>query len=221
MKGLRVIALCLTLLVVGACGGVANIEGTTLTVVEIDVDESNLYSDELKRIIEAHENHPDKANYVSYVIYDIDGDGIPELLTGLTGWGLVCVYAIQNGVAVEQKEFFVDIASDSGHPPPVLLENGTIRIGGKDWEGCISYGYYRFENGELKRQIALQDKSETWWVVNGDEIFKDDVYTRRDPDGTSTSITKAEFKRVQKEFEGDGQVVALDWKPLAEYKGSE
>jgi hypothetical protein len=35
--------------------------------------------------------------------------------------------------------------------------------------------------------------------------------------GAVTPITQAEFDRVQNEMEGDGQVVELDWKPLAEY----
>jgi len=46
------------------------------------------------------------------------------------------------------------------------------------------------------------------------QCYRFNIYVDEFP---GTPITKAEFDRVQKEFEGDGQTVELDWKPLAEY----
>jgi hypothetical protein len=36
-------------------------------------------------------------------------------------------------------------------------------------------------------------------------------------DHTPAHLSPNEFDRVKQEFEDDGQVVEIDWKPLAEY----
>jgi hypothetical protein len=106
---------------------------------------------------------------------------------------------------MEQKQF----SSDSERSlPPVLYRNGTI------WRKCTDDDlwydiYYRFENGELKPRISLSTD------------YDYNEYFRFDPDFKKRiSITKEEYDRTCKEFEGDGQVVALDWRPLAEYARS-
>jgi hypothetical protein len=73
-------------------------------------------------------------------------------------------------------------------------------------EGVESTFYYRFEGGQLKLQIDLVN---AW----GDYYQAYDI----DRVGLGTPITKAEYDRVKAEMEGDGQVVEIDWKPLAEY----
>lgn len=141
-----------------------------------------------------------------FFLYDLDGDGTKELLLGQKNWDgkihLDSVHVIQNGVAVDQvalTPWMEQFATER-----CLLKNGTIKIGN-------SYcSYSRLEDGELKRQVGLS--------------CVDNEYTRREYDNsqtpagfTDTPITKEEYDRVKREMEGDGQLVELDWKPLAEY----
>ena len=138
-----------------------------------------------------------KDNY--YALYDIDGDGV-ELLLGKT-WNanihLITVYSIKNGVAL-QLEGFVNYLDDRWgvSSPPVLLKNGTIKMGAAQ--------YYWLEDGEIKNIATIEEEGKYYkFVIN--ELYP------------GTPISKAEFDRLQKEMEGDGEVVELDWKPLAEY----
>jgi len=202
-------------------------EGTTSTTLEQPTEETNargttavatvatgesitsslitndLYAWIIKRHLDAANNNPN-VNAYHYVLYDLDGNGTNELLLGFKEWGLVEVYSIQNGVAVRQEESsLLDPAEVS---PPLLFKNGVIRV---NWntDGAPRIAYYRFEDGELKRSTTLID--------NFGQYYRYNMYADQFP---GASITKAEFNRLQKEFEGDGQVVELDWKPLAEYE---
>ena len=71
------------------------------------------------------------------------------------------------------------------------------------------------ENGELKYQLGLVEE-EFYGGTLGDSF---NSYYRINPSNTSKriSIKKREYNRLKKQFEGDGQVVEIDWKPLAEY----
>ena len=53
------------------------------------------------------------------------------------------------------------------------------------------------------------------WGTMGDTT----PYYRIDPRNPSNRIpiTEKEYNRLKKEYEGDGKVVEIDWKPLAEY----
>jgi len=145
--------------------------------------------------------------YVYYAYYDIDGDGTEELLTG---WGgsLERVYTIRNGVAVRQEQYFGPVGSDFSETR--LFKNGTIRVNSDNDSGYF-FSYYRFEGGEIKGQLCLKRRLEHERYRREYDYSKDPVVA------TDIPITKAEFDRLRKEFEGDGQVVELDWKPLAEY----
>ncbi|MCL2141184.1 MAG: hypothetical protein FWH42_05960 [Dehalococcoidia bacterium] len=177
-------------------------DASTPTTQANKTSDNKPYSDELNKIIKAHDDHPDGLKNVQYTFYDLDGNGTQELLIGIVAWGLANVYAYQNGVAVRQEEFFIDPAEVS---PPILLKNGAIKL---EWDtyGAPRVAYYRFIDGVLKRQITLLD--------DFGQYYRYDMYVDQFP---GASITKEEFDRVQKEMEGDGQVVELDWKPLAEW----
>ena len=144
---------------------------------------------------------------LQYALYDIDGNGTKEFLLGGDDsfWGkyLLDVFTIQDGAVVHPERLRISLGYYDA--PPSLFENGTIRT---EWdnEGPRYYCYYRFEDGVLKQQEILYEY--------GFDHFRSSV-DNYGPLGTS--ITKEEFDRLQKEFEGDGQVVELDWKPLAEY----
>jgi len=141
--------------------------------------------------------------YVRYYTFqDIDNDGIEELLLGYeatVGVALISVFVIHNNDAVHQEQFSVD----PEYPVlSLLFKNGTIRNSGNDESGGLFYTYFLLEDGELKLQTVLTDNWDGYFQFDG----KKDI-----------SITKEEFDQLAKEFEGDGQVVELDWKPLAEY----
>ena len=88
-----------------------------------------------------------------------------------------------------------------------ILKNGTIRIEGRDDNGT-GFGYWRFEDdGVLRNQVGLSIESGKYIRVT-----TTDGYQR-------IPIAKEEYDRIKKEMEGDGQVVKLDWKPIAEYRG--
>ena len=208
MKKLIIATWCFLLLGLCACEMVEPPEETVTTTTtqrletekttsdsstenDTKAEKNKPYDDALKGIIKAHENHPDQTNYVSYAFYDLDSDGTLELLTGLTGWGIIVVYTIENGIAVRQEGFFVDPV---GASPPLLFKNGTIKMG--------EHQYYRLKDGEIKNTAVVKEDGKYYSFTIG---------------GPITPITKAEYKRVQKEMEGDGQIVELEWKPLAEY----
>ena len=222
MKKVFVALLCLLLTGLCACGPAATKkESTTTTIPETEPAEistpssttikpskSDPYSDAIKAYVEKIGMYGyGKLENQCYVLYDIDGDGTKELLLGNADedWGtyLNCVYTIQDGVAVKQNQYFSPIPEYST-PPPLLFQNGTIK-GVTDLDGPQLSRYYRFKNGELKFQIALVDgygKSSCSYNQNKwDNI----------------PLTVEEMKQIKKEMEGDGQVVELDWKPLAEY----
>ena len=148
------------------------------------------YSPVIKELIESNYNY-------EYTFYDIDGCGKEELLLGREGsdgMGVTDAYTIQNGAAVRQRSF--------SHST-LLYKNGIIRLVGSD-HGVWGYGYCRFEAGTFKYLAGLSVRGNAYFRIpggGGDEI----------------PITKEEFDRIQKEYEGGGQVV-LDWKPIAAYQ---
>ena len=176
------------------------------SIVEIITNKNDPYSYVVKEYND-YLNNDDSAYYWTqfYALYDVDGNETRELLLGgewaNRGIGILHVYTTRNGVAVRQEGFYWDPEES---PPPMLLNNGTIRrsgTGGYDFDGSYS-AYYRIEAGELKFQLTLK------YAVGN--------YFRSDR-GYENPITKEEYDRVQQEMEGDGKTVELDWKPLAEY----
>jgi len=191
MKKLIVVGLCALLAGLCACGQ------SETSKWKIKTNKKDPYSYVIKEYYDLNAY----ARY--YALYDIDGNGTQELLMGVDHWGyigLVAVYIIQNDVAIEQELWWMD-----EQPPNLLFKNGTVRGEGSGNEGILSYGYYRFEAGELKWQISLN--------INNGEYFK------RYPSDPMKfiPIDEEEYECLKLEFEGDGQIVELDWKPLAEY----
>jgi len=235
MKKILIASLCLLFLCLCACGPEpsdeitgstsseekASLENSTVEqaktsetselagIINNKNNESNLYAETIRTIKKNFVSAPDQLNYLHYALYDIDENGTKELLIGESYTGemrLNSICSIIDGVAVRQEEF--RSFGEGGYArPSTLFENGTIRVDRVDDTIIFYYYYYRFENGELKHQIMLIDN--TFFNEN-------DYFSNKDP-MKRTPITKAEFDRVKKEMEGDGQVVELDWKPLAEY----
>jgi hypothetical protein len=187
---------------------------TSIQTVKIKTDKDDPYSYVIEEYLENYyelldDPHSDTPP-LYYLLNDIDGNGVKELLIGTEEWdkkGLAVVYTIQNGAAVHQKEFWWP-RDDDRFGLPVLFKNGTIKATSDDYGDLLLHFYYRFENGELKLLAELVDFS----------LYLDRYkYCKDGNEDIAIYITKAEFDRLQKEFEGDGQTVELDWKPLAEY----
>ena len=173
------------------------------------VNKNDPYSDIVKTIIKGYDNAPDQLKERYYTLYDLDGNGTKELLLGEGSRGGIypwIIYAVKGGVAVEQKEFLA-LGEGGCVLPSSLFKNGTVRVDSDD-AGELAIIYYHFEGGEFRRQTTL--------VNTGGQYYR---YNMHKDDYPGTPITKQEFNRLQKEMEGNGQVVALDWKPLAEYGG--
>ena len=177
-----------------------------MPTVEPKTNEDDLYTDSIRDVVNAYMKEYYN-NYFSghyYSFYDINGDGIEELLLSTDGSNdnkcLHTVFVIQDGVAVWQEQF---APYPYFSPPPILFKNGTI-WSSSGIEEPFYYSYYRFIGGELKFQTLLKDDYGKYYRMHVQY-------------GPIAPITKEEFDRLQKEFEGDGQVVELDWKPLAEY----
>ena len=220
-------ALCLLLAGLYACGGViseetqipttdseavdiattlATSETSALSPTESKINENDSYFDVINFIISPYQNQLDKLNGQYYALYDIDGNGIEELLWSMDVYGgksFNSIFTIQNGVVVEVNEFFSAYRFPEQASQTLLFRNGIIRSD-NNHEGVPRYNYYRFEDGKIKPLTAI-------FTVNGDYYSLDPVT------GDEMTITKREFDRLQKEMEGDGQIVELDWKPLAEY----
>jgi len=205
MKKLFVVLLCLLLAGLCACGQVEPSQetGAAPTTAEIDPAERALYADVLDSLVGLDKSY--------YALYDIDGDGTKELLHGTEEWNgeaaLWSVYAIQNGVAVYQKQF--SVYNDGGTSPSFIYKNGTISVVGH-WNDLPTIVYYRFEAGELKHQETLMH----------DAWRQEYLRHNKNNEFPGTPITQEEYEQVQQELEGGGQVVVLDWWPLAEYEQS-
>ena len=213
MKLWKIVMIAVSVVLVGCLGAMLLIQkneqnistetsAASTTIVKIKTDKNDPYS----YVVKEHYRYMKSDSFgrmYYYAFYDIDGNGTEELLLGIdSGWGksLYAIYTIKNGGAVQQKQYITDPVSD---PPSLLFQNGTIRSDG-NYDGVLDFSYYCFENSELKFQTLLTNDYGSYYRL----------YVQYGP---SKSITKEEFNRVKKEFEGDGQTVELDWKPLAEY----
>jgi hypothetical protein len=204
MKRMLIVLFSLLFASFCACQQTKLTEETT-TTEEFATSVHTVYANFLKAYRDKDFPNPYALESLKYAFYDIDGDGANELLIG---WdeNIESVYSIQNGVAVEQNDYPL---WTEYNPPTILFENGVIRVDNtREGQGPFSIYYYRFEDGTLRFQTGLFD-------YDGKEYSQYDTADLAE----DTPITKAEFERLQKQYEGDGQIVQLDWKPLAEYKG--
>jgi hypothetical protein len=244
MKKLLFIAfLCVLLVELFACGGnsseenIANTKDATITesttttmeteattempsttgtrtTTAIDPDEIAPYSDVLNEKYEYFQSISSDSDYLEeeyFALYDIDGDGTKEFMLGRESWSfgksqyaIYAVYVIQNDVAtLQQKDMRLWLSSD---PPTVLFSNGTIRASEDHDEK--RFLYFRLINGELIYQTML---------VQGIDSEDGKYYLCYPNLPERFPLSKEEYERLKQEYEGDGQVVELDWKPLAEW----
>lgn len=181
-------------------------QSTTTVTTEESMITDEQYSHIIKELHDLFTNSPIARVTRYYATYDIDGNGTKELLFGddtHLGTVLTALYAVQNGVFVQQET--ITPWMEQFDARRWLFKNGIIKLECKNDMGR-GYPYFRFEAGELKFQIGVGITNGEYTCIYPEDLTKE------------VSITKEEFDRVQKEMEGDGQVVEIDWKPLAEYE---
>jgi len=242
MKKLFSTLLCLSLLVLCACGevgseeitaenetaaGAANEQKTeaqavteSTTKVKIKTDPDDPYSFVVADVVEGGIDWPLLGNAFidrreDYVLYDTDSNGTYALLIGgKNSYGEVHeIYTIEDGV-VERK---LSIYDDTGRRVMIMWKTGIISAGQTDGGGAS--GYYRFdEDGQLKLIVGLG------LYVDGSGFRIDPTGTEKDfffnyiPDGTEVRISTDEYWRLKNDLLGDREKVELDWKPMAEYE---
>jgi len=210
MKRVCVVLLCL-LMIAGLCGcGQAPPANTPF---DLNPHETNAYAEVLTAYRDEVWSDPYASESLRYSFYDIDGNGTKELLIGwydeYNDTRLTNIYIIQNGVAVLQEMFYI-VGEGGGLFPSKVFDNGVIRVDGSDDNGR-GISFYRIEDGELKHQACLVCNINVFdWE---EQVFNDEYFHSLKDEG-EIPITKDEFDRLQKEYEGDGQVVELDWRPL-------
>ena len=151
-------------------------------------DDLRLYEKIIKLYRQFSNTHP-----ILVALYDIDGNGIKELLLELDGDSQI-LFTIRNGKAVE----LLNIDFENFYPI-VIFENGTVQRSFND--GRLNIRYYRFINGEFKLQETLDRED-------------DNEYYRYNPDRTRYTITETEFNQLTKQYEGNGKKVKLKWEQL-------
>ena len=148
-----------------------------------------------------------------YAFYDIDGNGIDELLTGETEIGknkdvsLLNIFSIEDNAVISQN-FMGYVWDDWDKEAPVIYSNGTI-YEPTPWEFYINIGYYRMENGVLKEfchfetydDFRFSDKCGMW-------VYKDGEKNECEINGFIAKILINILNR--------GEVVEPDWQPMSE-----
>ena len=198
-----------------------------ISTVVIKTDPNDLYSyfikDRYEKIYEAQKSEGsdfftdfDKhALDVFYFIYDIDGNGVDELIMG--DWKKITddiddinppreilissVYTIENGEVVKQDS---SVWWDDEYLwNRELLSNGLIRttLGDKEYP---SYSYLGFENGKLELKLAVYNMGDRYLRIHDSIVDEEE-------------ITKEEFERLRDEANGDSEIVEINWKRIDEY----
>ena len=245
MKKLFSIMLCLCFFLLCSCGGVEPDETPTTTApitttiakktaemtakaiastyYEFSANPDDPFSYVVAdRAVEGGINWPVDCDWSSdYVLYDTDGKGTMALLLGTKNpIGMVReIYTVQDGVV--QRKLNANDYKNVGDAMIKVLKTGYIYT--EKLNGTPARRYYRFEDGQLKLVAGLSGYG---YDSNGNHLGyyridptgkEKDFLFDIEPDGTEIPISDEELQRLRKKFVGDGQVVELDWKPLAEY----
>ena len=153
-----------------------------------------------------------------YAFYDLDGDGTEELLLGnWTGTADEMRIHEMHTIGSKKAIYRDDSPWFSQKPVPHLFENGTIRIDDVEMNWIF---YYRLEGGEFKCEAWLFDDVgyQQWLELGGQEEENKSLYSQKYQDKEDVPLTKEEFEQIQKDMEGGGQIVELDWTPLFKYR---
>ncbi|MBQ6266335.1 MAG: hypothetical protein IJK64_01030 [Clostridia bacterium] len=202
---------------------------------------NEIYNEHLntkQNFIEAFTEYENNNDESLYALYDLDGEGTKELITGWNCYEgdyvgiesqyygtyydrtkngrkkmVTHVYSVDaNGNAVEWQ--FYENAFDAELVNRVILTNGTIKtIAGNafGYDDHYSYQYVKLDNGEI---VAYRELFDTCNAAGKTEEYK----TRSDRNAyPDEEISKEEFDRYRAEWETDNPEVTLDWNPIYTY----
>ena len=202
---------------------VGTTETSKPTVSTEKINESVLYSNAIEEVTDPAGYYFIHGRGDHFFFYDIDGDGIKEWLLGTDvnrekrrpedGKDIYLrgISSIQDGVVMRQRDNNLELGE--ADVPPVVFKNGMIRCEDfrDDWGSrVIRYAY--LEDGKLKDYTSLRKND----LIYAPFLENEYEYFVRD-NNEYIGITEEEFEQMQKEIEGDGQTVELDWRPLAEW----
>lgn len=170
----------------------ATIRPTESSPVKMDAEEyAEIVADYIARI-----PNPDNG---SYLMYDLNGDGIEELL--INGWG---IYSMQDGVPYEYMDkdkvlaFLPMMRPCEGNIVEIYLETG----------GSLAedaYYFYRAESNSMVYIVGVTYNNSTGiWTL----IPDDDPWTEND-----RQIPEAEARQILDSY----RRVEFDWRPVKKY----
>jgi len=154
---------------------------------------------------------------LEYALYDINGDGSPELLIG-TGGAIAGIYTLQNGVPVSviqvEDRNNLDLSIDSG---------GACVIG--DSSGHMDYATDFFYSLDKSGKLVTLDKLYTNGLNRDRSAGEPVAHLRaRDVNGEEVSITEDEYCALIQKYGASGycpskdigepRSVSLDWNPI-------
>lgn len=136
---------------------------------------------------------------IGYMLMDIDGDGINELLFGANspdgsgpedGWDSIVydVYTINDGMMLH-------IFSGAERSRYYLCENGTIANEGSDGAAYTIYNYYDYVDDSLKI-IESVYSDEAGWYHSKMEAYEDQEAERISEDEASDIESKYQYKKL-------------------------
>jgi len=158
-----------------------------------------------------------------YALYDINKDGVKELLLGVTADHALSInedqeptvfdiFTIKDGIACELLQ---DNAPwNSG---VAIMKNGTVRHCHVDrdnpWSTSVWWDYYQFKGSELQFILGAEE-----WASReaGTEGYQKRTAAESDP----VEISEAEYNALRQTYEGD-VVDTFAWTPLLQYLPSE
>ncbi len=215
---------------------------TEYVTVEIKTSPDDPYSyvvkEEYDRTLEYYSKFPEmdfKSEYY-YFIYDINGDGIEELLIGspiLVGGGELEEHRFETEIMIEEIYTIIDdkavgLATMSVWRPDssferTILDNGFVRYVGGTPE-CLSYLYMKYEGSEMMFYELINQGSEWYYsylasrnaLANEMPIpaLENELYQQK---AKRKEITPEEFDRLRAEIEGDAKPVEIEWKNIDQY----
>ncbi len=202
----------------------SNIESSSADIISVsDSEETVLYESFIKKAIndgdfgdgpEAGWFETSNNDEKLYAYYDIDANGVTELLLGEDGLELTGreekiiqhIYTVSEQKIVRQDffGFFAETESEA----PVIFKNGLVRSGGPSCDGDIHYSYYNWNGDSLTNVCSFQ-----YWPDD------ESSYTEITADGIK-NITEEEYSQSVKNLEGGSERVdidSLEWRKMTDF----
>ncbi len=159
-----------------------------------------------------------------YFLYDIDGNGVDELLLGdwkrITDYHddsqapykilITHIYTVENGEIINLIDPTCYWWSGASYMlDRCLLSNGLIRQASENKDNP-SYAYFHIQEGKLVLKCSLN-------VFLNEDYSNQFAYNEKNDGYDFKEITEEEYIRLRDEANGDAEVVEINWKRIDEY----